>query len=145
MRAPQHPAFFAVDYRLSTVDCSFHSPLADVHCPLLLSDRFGNRWNQTVTTGTGWQVLLSFNGSNQISSSGYQYDAAGNLLMDNFNCYTFDAENRLSSVAPETTPNIERLSDRVIGPLKGLPEGTGEAGDHLETVCLVQRLWAMIQ
>jgi RHS repeat-associated protein len=67
-------------------------------------DRFGNRWNQTVTTGTGWQVLLSFNGNNQISSSGYQYDAAGNLLMDGLNCYTYDAENRLSSVAPETAP-----------------------------------------
>jgi YD repeat-containing protein len=108
-----------------------------------LYDRFGNRWQQS-QAGQGC-VALSFNGSNQISIPGYQYDAAGNLLMDNFNCYTFDAENRLSSVAPETTANIERLSDRVIGSLKRPPEGTGEAGNQLETVCLAQRLWAMIQ
>jgi hypothetical protein len=49
-------------------------------------------------------VQLSFNRNNQISSTGYRYDAAGNLVMDGLNCYTYDAENRLSSVAPETSP-----------------------------------------
>jgi RHS repeat-associated protein len=49
-------------------------------------------------------MQLSFNSNNQISSSGYRYDAAGNLVMDAVNCYTYDAENRLSSVAPQTSP-----------------------------------------
>ena len=57
--------------------------------------------------GPGWPMSLTFNGNNQISSSGYTYDAAGNLVMDNLNCYTYDAENRLSSVAPETTPGSD--------------------------------------
>jgi hypothetical protein len=33
-------------------------------------------------------MQLSFTGNNQISSSGYRYDAAGNLVMDGVNCYT---------------------------------------------------------
>ena len=70
-------------------------------------DRFGNRWNQAVTTGTGSPVSLAINGNNRISTAGYQYDAAGNLLMDNLNCYSYDAENRLSSVAPETSPGSD--------------------------------------
>ena len=53
--------------------------------------------------GVGAQSL-TFNGNNQITNPGYIYDAAGNLMMDNVNCYSYDAENRLSSVAPETGP-----------------------------------------
>ena len=66
-------------------------------------DRFGNRWQQNLTKGTGWPVQLNFNGNNQITTAGYTYDAAGNVAMDGVNCYTYDAENRLSSVAPETS------------------------------------------
>ncbi len=65
-------------------------------------DRFGNRWNQTVTTGTGRPVSLTFDGNNRINTGGYRYDAVGNLMMDSLNCYTYDAENRLTSVAPQT-------------------------------------------
>jgi RHS repeat-associated protein len=70
-------------------------------------DRFGNRWAQTVTHGTGLPVALSFDGKNRITTEGYFYDAAGNLVMDNLNCYTYDAENRLTSVAPETAPGSD--------------------------------------
>jgi len=73
-------------------------------------DRFGNRWQQNYTQGQapGYQMQLSFNGNNQICSSGYRYDAAGNLVMDALDCYTYDAENRLSSVAPAAIISWQR-------------------------------------
>ncbi|MGO9270721.1 MAG: RHS repeat-associated core domain-containing protein [Terriglobia bacterium] len=72
-------------------------------------DRFGNRWNQSLTTGTGWPMSLTFNGSNQITTAGFRYDATGNVLTDNAHCYTYDGENRLSSVAPLTSPPPPQL------------------------------------
>jgi len=53
--------------------------------------------------GAGWPVSLTFNGRNQITTGGYLYDAAGNVLKDNANCYTYDAENRVTSVAPQAS------------------------------------------
>jgi len=47
---------------------------------------------------------LTFNQNNQITNPGFIYDAAGNLMMDNLNCYSYDAENRLVSTVPETSP-----------------------------------------
>jgi hypothetical protein len=49
-------------------------------------------------------MQLSFNSNNQIAIVGFAYDCAGNLIMDANNCYTFDAENRVVSVAPQTSP-----------------------------------------
>ena len=37
--------------------------------------------------------------NNQITTAGYSYDAAGNLLTDNTHGYVYDAENRLTCVA----------------------------------------------
>ena len=53
-------------------------------------DRFGNRWQQNYTQGPGApsSVAFSFDGDNRLSTEGYIYDAAGNLVMDNLNCYT---------------------------------------------------------
>jgi hypothetical protein len=71
--------------------------------------RFGKRWQQNHTQGVGSPKSASFNfsGNNRITTEGYFYDAAGNLLMDNSNCYTHDTENRLTSVAPETSPGSD--------------------------------------
>jgi RHS repeat-associated protein len=64
-------------------------------------DRYGNRWNQTVTAGMGGQSILTFDGPGNVPNNhidGYSYDAAGNLLNDTFHNYKYDAENRLISV-----------------------------------------------
>jgi RHS repeat-associated protein len=62
-------------------------------------DAFGNM----TCTNTGnlpcTPLGLSFNtATNRISTSGYTYDAAGNLLTDNTHGYVYDAENRLTCV-----------------------------------------------
>lgn len=54
-------------------------------------DRYGNR---TVTAGTG--TALTFNAANnRITTSGYTYDSAGNVIVDPSHSYTFDAENKI--------------------------------------------------
>ena len=61
-------------------------------------DRFGNRWQQNPggfsTTFTGNNPT---NPQNNNRIDGYSYDAAGNLLSDGVNTYTYDAENRIST------------------------------------------------
>jgi len=47
-----------------------------------------------------------YNGSNPITNPGYVYDAAGNVLMDNVNCYSSDSENRLVSTVPMTLGGV---------------------------------------
>jgi RHS repeat protein len=59
-------------------------------------DRFGNRWQQNVTAGSGPNPQYSFDANNRIV--GGSYDAAGNLLNDGMHTYTYDAENRISKV-----------------------------------------------
>jgi RHS repeat-associated protein len=64
-------------------------------------DRYGNRWSQTLTAGSGPQPSFTFNGPSNVPNNridGYSYDAAGNLLNDGFHSYTYDGENRISSV-----------------------------------------------
>ena len=46
---------------------------------------------------------MALSNNNQITTTGYLYDAAGNVLRDNANCYTYDGENRVTSVAPQTS------------------------------------------
>ena len=58
-------------------------------------DRYGNRG---IDLGNG-QQNLSFNPSNnRITTSGYSYDDAGNLLTDGAHSYTYDAENKVKTV-----------------------------------------------
>jgi RHS repeat-associated protein len=62
-------------------------------------DRFGNRWHQNVTAGTGPMSSLGFDANNHITSgSGVSYDAAGNVTNDGVHSYTYDAENRIVAV-----------------------------------------------
>ena len=61
-------------------------------------DRFGNRWQQNVTLGSGPAPSYTFDANNHIIGSGISYDAAGNVTNDGTHSYTYDAENRIASV-----------------------------------------------
>jgi RHS repeat-associated protein len=61
-------------------------------------DRFGNRWQQNLTAGSGYTSLWDFSDAKNQISSYATYDAAGNTMSDNVNTYTYDAENRLISM-----------------------------------------------
>ena len=66
-------------------------------------DRYGNRWQQNVTKGTGWPSSLTFSAStNQVS--GLTYDAAGNVTYDGSHYYTYDAEGNITAVDPTSNP-----------------------------------------
>jgi RHS repeat-associated protein len=64
-------------------------------------DRYGNRLSQNLLDGTlsvsAPQLTISAT-TNRITTSGYSYDAAGNMTNDALNAYTYDAENRVVSV-----------------------------------------------
>ncbi len=56
-------------------------------------DQYGNRWQQTLTAGTGYNVNYTFNGNNRNTTAGFTYDAAGNLTSDGSGCspcWTYD-------------------------------------------------------
>lgn len=59
-------------------------------------DRWGNRTDQNYTSGTCGTSHLTYNTSNQITSTGYEYDAAGNLIDGGY--FSYDAENRVVAV-----------------------------------------------
>jgi RHS repeat-associated protein len=67
-------------------------------------DRYGNRWTQTVTAGTGPSSSLTFSNSGGALTNhpdGWCFDASGNLLAKSGNCpptapnFVYDGENRL--------------------------------------------------
>jgi RHS repeat-associated protein len=67
-------------------------------------DRYGNRWQQNLTAGSGPTSSLSFSAtSNRITTSGFAYDAAGNLTNDGFHTYTYDAEGNVTAVDSGST------------------------------------------
>jgi len=67
-------------------------------------DRYGNRWAQNATgsgNASAVQPQLTFYGSNGVVTNridGWSYNAAGNLLNDQINNYTYDAENRIATL-----------------------------------------------
>jgi RHS repeat-associated protein len=79
-------------------------------------DRWGNRWQQTLTAGSGPQPNLSFNTStNQVTTSGFVYDAAGNMTADGIHSYTYDAEGNVTQVDGGSTATYvyDALNHRV--------------------------------
>jgi RHS repeat-associated protein len=71
--------------------------------------QYGNMSCVTNAQTVGYCLNLSFNAANnQVSTSGYTYDAAGNLTKDSSNSpahiYQWDAEGRVSAVDPGSSP-----------------------------------------
>jgi len=63
-------------------------------------DRYGNLLNINVSKCSATALSPSVNAfTNQISSSGFTYDAAGNMLGDGTYSYTWDAEGRQVTAA----------------------------------------------
>jgi RHS repeat-associated protein len=63
-------------------------------------DRYGNRLSQAVTAGSAYanSVVVSTT-TNHITTSGYTYDANGNMTNDGENTLVYNAENRAISAA----------------------------------------------
>jgi len=66
-------------------------------------DAWGNRTNQTTTGGTCGQSSLTINTNNEITNTGFGYDADGNSTVSTnafgSDPYQFDAENRITQFA----------------------------------------------
>jgi RHS repeat-associated protein len=61
-------------------------------------DIYGNRVSQNALQ-TGYNFLPTINpANNQITTSGYTYDAAGNMTNDTVHSYTYDAEGNITKV-----------------------------------------------
>ena len=66
-------------------------------------DRYGNRVTQTPLQG-GYSFNPTINpANNHISTSGYTYDAAGNMTNDSYHTYTYDAEGNVTQVDSGST------------------------------------------
>ena len=79
---------------------SLSDPTSTNPCPGLTwsYDALGNRTAQTVTSGSCGAWSASYDVHNHITSTGFSYDAAGNLTNDGSHSYAYDAENHLISV-----------------------------------------------
>jgi RHS repeat-associated protein len=62
-------------------------------------DRYGNRWQQNLagTGGSGPHFSTTFDANNHVSDGTVSYDAAGNVMQDVFNTYTYDSQNQMIS------------------------------------------------
>jgi RHS repeat-associated protein len=74
-------------------------------------DAWGNRTDQSVTGGTCNTLHVAVNSNNQFVGPPYQYDAAGNLINDGLYTYSYDAENRLVTVNPGSSPRYTYYYD----------------------------------
>jgi RHS repeat-associated protein len=67
-------------------------------------DRYGNRLNQTVTAGSGYQGSVTVAAAtNHVTTSGYAYDPNGNMTNDGTNTMVYDAENHAVSATNQSS------------------------------------------
>jgi RHS repeat-associated protein len=99
---------------------------------LRASENSGQSWGGKRRAQGTCDTTLQFSASaNRISTSGYNYDAAGNVTADGVHTYQWDAEGRVSSI--DGAFNIhnalgERVYDQVpAGPLNRLYDPAGQS------------------
>ena len=73
-------------------------------------DRYGNRSQTPLDGGYSFNPTYSAT-TNHITSSGYGYDAAGNMTSDNFHTYTYDAEGNITQVVDGGTVTASYVYD----------------------------------
>jgi RHS repeat-associated protein len=78
--------------RLKTAQTLYTTTWGDAY----VYDPFGNLLQKNVTQGTAENLQVTVDVNNHISTSGFTYDAAGNLVWDGNNALNFDAENELN-------------------------------------------------
>jgi RHS repeat-associated protein len=61
-------------------------------------DQWANLTAASVSQCTASMLSVTVNGNNQIASTGFSYDASGNLLADGTNTYGWNAESEIKSV-----------------------------------------------
>ena len=78
-------------------------------------DRFGNRWAQTVTAGSGLGGTNTFNyGSNRVTTSGFTYDTSGNITANaSVSSLSYNQENGLTSVGASISYVFDAQGRRV--------------------------------
>jgi RHS repeat-associated protein len=94
-------------------------------------DRYGNRWNQNVTAGTGTSTGLLFDPSSNHATTNLVYDAGGNVLKDTLHSYVYDSENRIVQV-DQIASYIYDAEGRRVGKSDGTTYVVGLAGQVLD-------------
>jgi RHS repeat-associated protein len=61
-------------------------------------DVYGNLLQQNVTAGSAPSLNVTVNTNNQITGTGFSYDAAGHLTSDGTNTYVYNGANQLASL-----------------------------------------------
>jgi RHS repeat-associated protein len=96
-------------------------------------DRYGNRWHQNLTAGSGNPTVMGFNATSNRASSMLTYDVAGNVLNDSSHAYLFDADNRIAQV-DNGLSYIYDAEGRRVGKSNGTVYVVGLTGDVLDEI-----------
>lgn len=82
-------------------------------------DRYGNRWHQNLTAGSGYSVTTSFDTSSNRDVQSLAYYASGDVHTDTLHTYQYDNDNRILQV----DGGLEYIYDAE-GRRVGKPNGT---------------------
>lgn len=141
---------YGYDSADQVTSATYGTNLADSY----LYDAMGNRLNATVASLGGSPITYTANSANQyLSITGFtpiSHDANGNLLLQNNVSYTWDSENRLLAVTPNTPALGEKslvhsydgLHRRVT---RSIREWTASGWSTLETLHFIYDGWNVIE
>jgi len=106
-------------------------------------DAWANLLAENVTKCSGTQLSVGVNTQNQITNTGFQYDAAGNLLKDGFSTYVYDSENRVNSLNSSAATYVYDFQGRRRGKTIGTvtTEYIDFNGQVISEYNVADRLW----